>query len=262
VAVDGLEGWHDGAVGWVLDLDGVMWLGEYPIVGSAEAVVTLRDAGEDYVFVTNNSSVTIAAVEERLEAMGAPAVGRVLTSAQAAAGRIAPGERVFLLAGDGAREAVAAGGAVIVDDPANGVDVVVVGLTRALTYDLLSDACLAVRSGARLLATNDDSTYPTPKGQLPGGGALLAAVVTATGATAEVAGKPHQAMVDLVRARLGPDGIVVGDRDDTDGALARALGYRFGLVLTGVSSVEDAATVPGPDVVAPDLAGVVAAVRL
>jgi HAD superfamily hydrolase (TIGR01450 family) len=248
-------------VGWVLDLDGVMWLGDRPIPGSADAVMTLRDAGEDYVFVTNNSSVTVATVEERLESMGAPAVGRVLTSAQAAAGRIAPGERVLLLAGDGAREAVAARGAVIVDDPDDGVDVVVVGLTRSLTYELLSDACLAVRAGARLLATNDDNTYPTPRGQLPGGGALLAAVIAATGATAEVAGKPHQPMVDLVRARLGPDGIVVGDRDDTDGALARALGFRFGLVLTGVTSALDQRGVPAPDIVAPDMAGIVAAVN-
>jgi glycerol 3-phosphatase-2 len=252
----------------VLDLDGVMWLGEQPIAGSAEAALGLLAAGEDVVFVTNNSSVPVSAVEQRLVSIGVPATDRVLTSAQAAARRVRAGERVVLCAGEGAREAMIAAGAVIVDtsgppDPARlrDVDVVVVGLTRELSYSLLSWATLAVRSGARLLATNDDATYPSPIGQLPGGGALLAAVTTATGATAEVAGKPHAAMAELVAARLGADGIVVGDRPDTDGALATALRYRFGLVLSGVTGPGGVPDAPAPDHVAPDLASLVAALR-
>lgn len=245
-------------MGWALDLDGVMWLAEQPIVGSSDAVASLRAAGEDYVFVTNNSSAPVSAVEERLAAIGVEAHGRVVTSAQAAASLVESGERALLLAGDGAREALVDRGVEIVAGGGDGpVDVVVVGLTRALTYDLLASACLAVRAGARLLATNDDATYPTPRGQLPGGGALLAAVVTATGATPEVAGKPHRPMADLVVARLGPDGIVVGDRPDTDGALAAVMDYRFGLVLSGVTSADAVPSDPEPDIVAADLAALV-----
>jgi ribonucleotide monophosphatase NagD (HAD superfamily) len=64
-------------------------------------------------------------------------------------------------------------------------------------------------------------------------------------------------MVELLRERLGPAGIVVGDRLDTDGRLARALGYEFDLVLSGVTKLGDELD-PTPDVVATDLAALVA----
>ena len=71
----------------------------------------------------------------------------------------------------------------------------------------------------------------------------------------EVAGKPYQAMADLVRARVGAHGVMVGDRADTDGRFALALGYRFALVLSGVTT--DLPVLPEPDLVAADLAGLV-----
>ena len=103
------------------------------------------------------------------------------------------------------------------------------------------------------MATNDDATYPTPDGPIPGGGAILASIVTACGVSPIVAGKPHGAMVELVRDRLGLSGVVVGDRPDTDGLFARALGFDFALVHSGVT---DAAQIvdPPPDLVAADLA--------
>ena len=115
----------------------------------------------------------------------------------------------------------------------------VVGFHREFDYERLRVASTAVRAGARLLASNDDATYPTADGPIPGGGSILAAVERASGVAATVAGKPHRPMADLIRARLGPAGIVVGDRPDTDGALATAMGWRFGLVLSGVTVSAD-----------------------
>ncbi len=71
-----------------------------------------------------------------------------------------------------------------------------------------------------------------------------------------MAGKPNAPMADLVRARLGDRGVMVGDRPDTDGRFARVLGYRFGLVHTGVTPA-GVVVDPAPDLVAPDLAGLV-----
>jgi 4-nitrophenyl phosphatase len=122
----------------------------------------------------------------------------------------------------------------------------------------MTRASVAIRRGARLVATNDDATYPTPDGPIPGGGAILASIVTASGAVPVVAGKPHRPITDLVRARLGPTGICVGDRPDTDGGFAVALGYRFGLVLSGVTGAADLPVTPPADVVAPDLRTLVA----
>ena len=82
----------------------------------------------------------------------------------------------------------------------------VVGFHRDFDYERLRVASTAVRAGARLLASNDDATYPTADGPIPGGGSILAAVERASGVAATVAGKPHRPMADLIRARLGPAG--------------------------------------------------------
>jgi len=101
------------------------------------------------------------------------------------------------------------------------------------------------------VATNGDPTYPGPHGLLPGNGALVAAVATASERSAEVAGKPYPPMVDLVRDRFGPHGVMVGDRPSTDGALARALGWPFVLVTSDASATE--LPDPAPDAIAPSL---------
>jgi HAD superfamily hydrolase (TIGR01450 family) len=229
----------------------VIWLADASIDGSAEAVARLRAAGEDVVFCTNLSSRPVAEAEAKLAAHGIPATGDVLTSAMAAAAMVEPGERVLVCAGPGVVDALLARGAVPVRT--GDADVVMVGLHLDFDYERLEAASTAVRRGARLIGTNDDPTYPTPHGPTPGGGAILAAVSVASGVVPSVAGKPNPPMAALVRARLGDGGTVVGDRADTDGGLARALGYRFVLVLSGSTSAAEAATA-GADAVYPDLA--------
>jgi glycerol 3-phosphatase-2 len=242
-------------MGWALDLDGVVWLDEQPIAGASEAVARLREAGEDVVFCTNLSSRPVAEMEDKLARHGIAARGDVLTSAMAAATLVEPGERVLVCAGAGVVEALEARGAVAVrDGPA---DAVVVGLHLDFDYDRLRAAAAAVRGGARLIGTNADPTYPTSDGLIPGGGAILAAVATASGVSPVVAGKPYEPMAALVRSRLGAGGTVVGDRADTDGQLAHRLGYRFVLVLSGSTTASDPDT-GGADVVVADLASAVA----
>ena len=244
---------------WILDLDGVVWLAEQPIPGAADAVARLRGAGERVGFVTNNSYVPRRDVEAKLARFRIDPGGDVFTSAMAVARLVEPGERVLLVAGPGAREELEARGATIVEAGDADTDAVVVGFNPRFDYPLMTAASSAVRSGARLLATNDDATYPTPGGVIPGGGAILASIVKATSVAPIVAGKPNEPMIDLVRDRVGSEGIFVGDRPDTDGRFAYALGYRFGLVLSGVTAPLDLPVQPAPHVVAADLAALVAA---
>jgi HAD superfamily hydrolase (TIGR01450 family) len=222
----------------VCDLDGVIWLADRSIDGSADAVAALRAAGHRVLFVSNNSFSPARDVEGKLASFGIPAPGDVVTSAMAAARLIAPGERVLVAGGPGAREEIERRGGVLVD--AGPCDVVVVGFHRDFDYGELQRTSAAVRAGARLVGTNGDATYPTPDGEIPGGGAILAAVATASGVTPVVAGKPHEAMVALVREIAGgtPE-VVVGDRLDTDGRFAGALGARFLHVLSGVVNAKD-----------------------
>ncbi|MDQ6725938.1 MAG: HAD-IIA family hydrolase [Actinomycetota bacterium] len=244
---------------WILDLDGVVWLSDDVIPGVPEAVERLRDAGHSVLFLTNNSSLEVRYLVTKFEGMGMQvAAEEILTSAQAAASMLEPGSTALVCAGDGVREALAERGVNAVDTgPA---DAVVVGFHKDFDYGRLNAAYQAIRGGARLIGTNADTTYPTPDGPIPGGGALLASVAAAAGVQPEVAGKPFQPMADAVRRRIGDaadDGVVVGDRPDTDGLMAGRLGLPFALVFTGVTSPDDAPFDPEPAMTAPDLATLV-----
>jgi HAD superfamily hydrolase (TIGR01450 family) len=250
------SGRYKAAVDWIIDCDGVMWLAQDVIPGVPEAVKRLRKAGNRLLFLTNNSSRTIADLVDKFAGMGIPVeADQIVTSAQAAASMVEPGSTALVCAGDGVREALEARGVEAVHEgPA---DTVIVGFHKEFDYWRLNAAYQAVRGGARLIGTNDDVTYPTPEGPIPGGGALLAAVAAAAGvAEPEVAGKPYQPMADAVVDRLGGDiehGIVVGDRPDTDGLIAKRLGLPFALVFTGVTSEDDLPVDPEPSRIAPDL---------
>ncbi len=226
-----------------------MWRGSTPIPGSAEAVARLRDAGWRVVFTTNNSSLRIADYVERLRAVGIVAApDDVCTSAQAAArllgGMLRPGAAVLVCGGPGVVEALEAAGLAPID--AGPADAVVVGFHRDFDFDGLTVASDAARAGGVFVATNLDPTYPVDGGLVPGAGAVAAAVSTAAGRSPLVAGKPERPMAELVRARFGDDGIVVGDRPSTDGAFAAALGWPFGLVLSGVAGAPGGEPVPEP----------------
>jgi HAD superfamily hydrolase (TIGR01450 family) len=243
---------------WVIDLDGVVWLGDVPIPGADAAIARLRAAGSAVIFVTNNSSQPIGTYEAKLAAQGIEATGDVVSSATVAASLVEPGERALVCAGPGVEEALAARGVTTVrEGPA---DVVVVGYHRDFTYDRMLAASVSVRDGARLLATNDDATYPSPDGPIPGGGAILASITTATGVDPVVAGKPYAPAADYVRSRLGGEGVVIGDRPSTDGGFAVELGYDFALVLSGVTTSADLPVKPTPRWVGADIAEVVAMV--
>jgi 4-nitrophenyl phosphatase len=243
-------------VTWLLDLDGVVWLAEDPIPGAAEAIAKLRDSGNRVVFLTNNSSATVAEYLTKLDRCGVPTEAvDLITSAQAAATLVSSGETVLVCGGPGVDEALTARGARTIRS--GRADAVVVGWHRDFDFARLTAAFDAVHSGARLIGTNDDPTYPTPAGPVPGGGALLAAVAYATGAKPTVAGKPYEPIVDLVLERVPDPEIVVGDRASTDGLLAQRLGVPFALVLSGVTA-DDRGLEPPPQRVAPDLASLVA----
>ena len=252
------------------DLDGVVWLAHEPIDGSADAVERLRTAGHRVVFVTNNSSATVADQEAALLKVGIPAFGDVITSAMAGAHLLSVGERVLMCGGPGLAEAIAKVGAISVshDDVENGaaVDAVIVGFHRHFDYEILRRASTAIRNGARFIGTNDDATYPTPSGPIPGGGSILAAMTTGSGVQPIVAGKPYGAMADVVRSvvkNVGADAVMVGDRPSTDGGFAATLGCRFALVRSGVTPVgvmpeDESAWFAGTtlDIDVPDLAAV------
>ncbi len=228
----------------VFDLDGVIYVGAGGIPGAGPALRTLAESGFHHVFATNAATRTPTTVASAIAAAtGYPAdPGRVVTSAVAAVALVGDAQPVLPVGEPGMTDTLREAGVGITPDP-KAARSVVIGLDRGFTYERLDRAAIAVRHGARLIATNTDATFPTPEGPAPGAGALVAALEAATGIKAQVAGKPHPAMISAVSHLLVPGPVwVVGDRPETDLALGAAAGWGRILVLSGVT--EDPAAVP------------------
>lgn len=224
----------------VCDLDGVIYLGDSAVPGAGEALSELTGDGYDVVFCTNNSWRTPEQVAAKIERLtGFPAsVHQILTSAMAAA-RMVEKTPVLVCGGEGIGHALLGRGLVITEDPREAKSVVV-GLDTSFDYDRLVAASAAIRGGADFIATNLDATYPTDAGLLPGAGSIVAALETATGRKAIPAGKPFPPMRRLLSEMAGGRRVwVVGDRIDTDLAMAYLEGWKSVLVLTGVTEDGD-----------------------
>jgi len=248
--------------GFLVDLDGVVWIGREPVPGSPETLRALLDAGKRVVFVTNNPGRHPAAYAERLREVGVE-VGaeQVVTAGMVAArlaGEAADGGGAFVNGAAALKEMVAAAGARVLEgEEARGADAVVVSGHRGFDYGELLTAKRALDGGATLVATSRDPTMPFPGGEVPGTGAVLAAVETASGRRAEIAGKPERHLFEMAAEAIGGGRLaMVGDRVSSDVAGGRGAGLETILVLSGATSEEQAeAADPAPDHVLASLSG-------
>lgn len=249
--------------GFLIDLDGVVWVGREPVPGSAAALRTLIESGKEIVFVTNNPGRPPATYAERLREAGVPAADdRVVTAgvatARLAAETVGVGATAFAIGAPAFHESVAAAGLRLLEgEEGRAAETVLVSGHRGFDYEELLTATLALQNGAKLFATSHDPTLPMPGGDWPGTGSILAAVETASGARAEIGGKPEHHLFDQARALLGGAERVamVGDRISSDIEGGRRAGLATILVLSGASSREQAAAAdPAPDLVLDDLA--------
>lgn len=233
---------HDTAL---LDLDGVLYVGQAAVAGAPAAVAAAREAGMSVAFVTNNASRTPAAVADHLARLGIAAeAADVVTSAQAVAGLVAEavpaGSPVLAVGGEGLVEALAERGLRPVRTARDAPAAVVQGFSPDVGWRALAEATYAVRAGVPWFASNLDSTLPTPEGLAPGNGALVDVVARATGIRPVVAGKPETPLHDEAVRRTGARSpLVVGDRLDTDILGAHHAGVPSLLVLTGVAGPRD-----------------------
>jgi glycerol-1-phosphatase len=249
----------------LLDLDGVVYVGPDAVPGVPDALAAARKAGMRLGFVTNNAARTPEQVAEHLTELGiAAGATDVITSSQAAATVVAesygPGARVLAVGGPGVAAALHAAGLAVVERAEDEPVAVVQGYGREVGWAQLAEAVVAVRNGARHVATNADATIPSPRGPLPGNGAMVGVVRDVTGQAPLVTGKPDPAMhAECVRRTGARRPLVVGDRLDTDIEGARRAGAASLLVLTGVTDPAVLLAAPPehrPDLLSPDAAGV------
>ena len=250
--------------GFLIDLDGVVWVGRDPVPRAADTLRELLGAGKQLVFITNNPGRAASAYAERLREIGVEArEEQVVTSgvvtARVAAERVGAGTGAYVIGADAFKDAAAAAGLVLFEgDAGRSAGAVLVAGHRGFDYEELLTATLALQGGAALFATSRDPTLPMPGGAWPGTGAILAAVETASGATAEVGGKPERHLFELARARIAAAERVamVGDRVSSDVEGGHRAGLETILVLSGATSPEEAeSAVPPPDHILEDLGG-------
>jgi glycerol-1-phosphatase len=234
----------------LLDLDGVVYLGGSAIPGAAEALRSAEAAGMRLAYVTNNAFRTPAAIAALLTSFGVPATpDDVVTSAQAAARMVAErlpaGAPVLVVGGSGLRQAVRRQGLRPVTTAADRPQAVIQGYSPDISYPMLAEGGLAVAAGALFVASNGDLTLPSRRGRQPGNGSLVQVIATATGIRPLVAGKPEPPLHRESVLRTGAKHpLIVGDRLDTDIEAGSRVGADTMLVLTGVTSPDEAVLAP------------------
>lgn len=256
----------------LLDLDGVVYRGADPVEHAAEGIDRAQTLGMRMAYTTNNASRFPHVVADQLRGFGLTLDdGQVITSAVVAARmlrrHLQEGARVLVIGSDHLRDQIRLNGMVPVGKAADKPEAVIQAWYPELSWQDLAQASFAIEGGARYFTTNKDQTLPREGGMAPGNGAMLQAVILATGKQPEdSAGKPESAMYDEARQLLAGDQKIldidrclpVGDRLDTDIEAANRGGYDSMLVLTGVARTPAILTAPAkwrPTYLAEDLRG-------
>ncbi|MGO9463581.1 MAG: HAD-IIA family hydrolase [Isosphaeraceae bacterium] len=230
-------------LGYLIDMDGVIYRGGHLIPGADHFINELRRADVPFRFLTNNSQRTRLDIATRLQRLDIDVEEEhVYTCAIATARFLAeqkPRGTAFVIGEGGLLNALHDCGYAIVDkDP----DYVVVGEGRTISFELVEAALRMIMGGAKLIATNLDPNCPTESGIRPGCGATVAMLETASGTKAFSVGKPSPIMLRGARKELGlttDETIVIGDTMETDILGGAQLGFKTILVLSGGTRHED-----------------------
>lgn len=238
--------------GFIIDMDGVLWHGDTPLPGLAELFASLHERRIPYVLATNNATRIARQYSDKLAGFGIEVdPERILTSAEATARYLRrehpEADTVYVVGEPALERAMTEQGLTVIGArevrAGAAAQVVVAGLAReTLDYERLAMAALLIRRGAHFVATNADATFPAEIGLLPGAGAIVSLLETASGGAATVIGKPHSHLFTEALARLGPgvrSPAMVGDRLETDILGGNDAGLITILVLSGVAERAD-----------------------
>ena len=251
------------AKAFIFDMDGVLYRGADPLPGVNDLFNALELRERHYILATNNSMASPQQYVEKLAAMGVTVPVESISTAGTATRdylleTLAPDAKIFLIGMPALDEQIFQGTSFTrVSTVEEAPDAIVAGLDLHFTYDKLKTAAVSIRNGAAFVATNADATLPTETGLVPGAGSIIAAITTASGKQPVVIGKPSPRVLELSVEHLGltpAQGVMIGDRLDTDILAGHRAGMLTVLVLTGVSTREDLANAEVvPDLIFTDL---------
>src|SRR4051794_31927490 len=229
---------------WLMDMDGVLVHEERAIPGADRFVATLRERGRPFLVLTNNSIYTRRDLSARLRASGLDVPEEsIWTSALATANFLEdqrPGGSAYVIGEAGPTTALYQAGYTLTErEP----DYVVLGETRTYSFERITSAIRLIAGGARFIATNPDTTGPSVDGPLPATGSVAALISRATGVDPYFVGKPNPLMMRSALNAIDAHSettAMIGDRMDTDIVAGLEAGLETILVLTGVTTRDDA----------------------
>jgi 4-nitrophenyl phosphatase len=245
----------NGIKGIILDMDGVLWQDQTPLLDLPSFFRNAAQAGQAVILATNNSTKTVDQYIAKLFGFGVDLQpSQIVNSSMATAYYLKQqhpqGGPVYIVGENGLIDSLAAEGFFFSED--NPI-AVIAAMDRQMSYPKLSKAALFIRSGVPFIGTNPDRTFPTPNGLVPGSGAVLAFLEAATYVKPLIMGKPERFMFDVALQRMGLSAqavLAVGDRMDTDVLGGQRAGCRTAAVLSGVSTYADiSAWQPAPDMI-------------
>ena len=233
---------------WLIDMDGVLVREEHPIPGADRFIARLRERGLPFLVLTNNSIYTRRDLSARLAASGLEVPEDSIWTAALATARFLesqrPGGSAFVIGEAGLTTALHEAGYTMTE---RSPDYVVLGETRTYSFERITQAIRLVGDGARFIATNPDTTGPSPDGPLPATGSVAALISRATGVAPYFIGKPNPLMMrsalNAIEAHSETTAMV-GDRMDTDVVAGLEAGMHTVLVLTGSTSRGEAERYP------------------
>ncbi len=233
---------------WLMDMDGVLVHEDAAIPGADRFLLRLRERGLPFLVLTNNSIYTRRDLAARLARSGLEVPEEAIwTSALATASfleRQRPRGSAFVIGEAGLTTALHSVGYTMTErEP----DYVVLGETRTYSFERITQAIRLIVAGARFIATNPDTTGPTPDGPLPATGSVAALISRASGVEPYFVGKPNPLMMRSALNAIDAHSettAMVGDRMDTDVVAGLEAGMHTVLVLTGSTTRDEAERYP------------------
>ena len=250
---------------FLFDMDGTLYLGDQLYDFTKELLATIRAKGKRYLFMTNNSSKSVADYVKKLAKLGIEATEEdFITSSQATAYYLKKhhwGKTLYVCGTKSLIRELEMEGFKTTTN-LDETQCIVMGFDTELTFQKLHDVSylLLTQPDLPYIATNPDLVCPTEFGSVPDCGSVCKMIENATGKTPVVIGKPGALMMDLARRKMGAEKektAVVGDRIYTDVKSGLNAGIWGILVMSGETDEAILAASPDkPHLVLPD-AGVI-----
>ncbi len=229
---------------WLMDMDGVLVQDEHAVPGADEFIARLRARKMRFLVLTNNSIYTARDLAARLLTSGIDVPEEAIWTSALATARFLqdqrPGGSAFVIGEAGLTTALHNAGYTLTE---RAPDYVVLGETRTYSFERITHAIRLIETGSRFIATNPDATGPTLDGPLPATGSVAALISRATAIDPYFVGKPNPLMMRSALNAIdahSETAAMVGDRMDTDIVSGLEAGMETILVLSGLTTRDDA----------------------